>query len=838
MVRFGKYVKKERKVDPTDLVALFESGDRHATHTELRPAQRETLKALSARLDSRDVVLKVSTGAGKTTAGLIYLQSQMERTGDPVVYLCPTVQLVEQVCAEATRIGLKTTHYAAGESHPDVAAMRGKLIVVCTYDKLFNGRSSFDRPDVNLRPAAIVLDDSHAGIDRIRAQFRLSFARGSPLGMELIGLLGPACSQQYPGAWPGIINEDQREWVEVPYWTWASILGDARDLIGQEVQEQSDGKKPKDGSWFTWPLVRDALRWCRCVVSGARIELTPIVLPVDRCRAFSECPHRLFMSATLADDAALVRDLGCSVEAVESPICPETDRGLGERMVLAPSLIDPSLDRQWLAKACASIAKRYNVVVLTPSESMAEAWTEAGAEFVKEGEVASLVKELRTKPQGRFVALAQRYDGVDLPDDACRVLVLDGLPLGESLTDDYDSARAGHVRRRLVHRIEQGMGRAVRSHVDYAVVILAGSALAHFVAQKRVLEAMNPDARAQLALAVDDLVEVAKDEGSKPDRVFLDMVKKCLDRDPEWKQYYRERIREADRIGATAWRATSLPVAEAVWRAISLASSNDARGGADVLDVALKELSGDAAAGLRQLLANVTHEFDAGAAAQIQRSAFESDRSLLCPASSARPVRQHSNAAPAEIVRAWYEEFENANGAVAAVEDFRSRLGFSRKPKSFEQALAELARLVGAEGSRPEAELCEGPDVLWLWSDASLVIEAKNQSAGVLSKRDAGQLALSLQWFDRSYPTRASRVPIVVAPQPIADRLSDFPHGTRVMTPDSLGELLRNLGALYEEMVREPHKTTTTNKLAARLTALVLASDRFVATYTEPLRGR
>ena len=48
-------------------------------------------------------MLKVSTGAGKTAVGLLFLQSHMEEAEEPAVYLCPAVQLVEQVIEEVQR---------------------------------------------------------------------------------------------------------------------------------------------------------------------------------------------------------------------------------------------------------------------------------------------------------------------------------------------------------------------------------------------------------------------------------------------------------------------------------------------------------------------------------------------------------------------------------------------------------------------------------------------------------------------------------------------------------------------------------------------------------------
>ncbi len=48
---------------------------------------------------------KASNWRGETTIGLVYLKHQMDRGGNPGVYLVPTVQLVEQVIEESKKIG-------------------------------------------------------------------------------------------------------------------------------------------------------------------------------------------------------------------------------------------------------------------------------------------------------------------------------------------------------------------------------------------------------------------------------------------------------------------------------------------------------------------------------------------------------------------------------------------------------------------------------------------------------------------------------------------------------------------------------------------------------------
>jgi hypothetical protein len=515
MIDFKKLVKKQRTIDSTDLAKLFESLDRQTSHTELRPAQIQALQELGKRRIERDLILKMSTGTGKTAVALLYLQSHMEEKERPVVYLSLTIQLVEQVVDEATKLGIKAVVYPAGEPHPHIDGISGKAIIICTYDKLFNARTTFDRTDVHLRPYAMVLDDAHSGIEEIRDAFTLRIPAGVPY-KKMVELLKSPCENYNMGLWQSVISGDPFAFFEVPYWIWQPMVNE----IYKVLSPHSDDKEFR----FVWAFLKDTLKRCRCVVSGSGLEIVPEMLPVHKSGAFLEATHRLFMSATLADDSALIRELGCDVHAALNPILPKDDKGLGERMVLAPSLVDKKLDRPWLMELCRRLAKQINVVVLSSSKAAAGEWSAVGAEIVPGEEVSKAITDLKDNSSGRkFVVFVQRYDGLDLPDTACRVLVIDGMPYGEGIVDRFDSGlkeTAGGVRNRLIYRIEQGMGRAVRSHADYAIIILAGPEVAHFIARRDVLEAMNVDTKAQLLLAV-NLAKVAVEEGEgDPEKAF------------------------------------------------------------------------------------------------------------------------------------------------------------------------------------------------------------------------------------------------------------------------------------------------------------------------------
>jgi len=832
MVKFEKLVKGKRKVDLSSLTDLFESLDRQASHTELRNAQREALQSLGQRRQERNVVLKMSTGTGKTAVALLYLYSHMEEKNEPVVYLCPTVQLVEQVQQEASKLGIKSVIYAKGEPHPAADGSAAKAIIICTYAKLFNAKTTFDRTDVLLRPCSIVLDDAHAGVEEVRSAFTLHIS-GDELHDRLLALFGSCLKDLRPGIWKEIQDGDPTASLELPYWLWRPILGEATTLIAEYSGQ---------GAYvFVWPFLREITRWCRCIIAGTGIEIVPTVLPVEKIKAFSEAGHLLFMSATLADDSVLIRELGCDVTTALKPILPTGDKGLGERMVLAPSLVDKSLHRKWVMGLCGQISKHVRIVVLSPSETLARQWESFGAMVVLKDQISTAVKALRDSTSNyRFVVFVQRYDGVDLPDDSCRVLVIDGMPYGEGIADRYDNSLTsvpGRISTRLVYRLEQGMGRAVRSYVDYAVIVLAGPELANFIARRDVLTTMNPDTRAQLGLAL-HLAKLAIEEGDDPGKAVVGMLKQCLERDEGWKQFYNENVREADHKTAET-DETHLLMARAEREAFQAAVANDPARASEILSKALNDndVSEKSEGWYFQNLANYMFDSDPGKAFEVQRSAYAKNNTLLCPPSvMKRPISSDKQLKTEISILKWFSQFDNPNGAIAAIQELRAQTSYEVRPETMEQAIMNLASLVGAEGVRPEKQFGEGPDDLWLWPSISLVIEAKNQNEESLHKKDAGQLLLSLQWFQQNYPARKDPVPVIVAEVTNSDSKAGFPPNTRVLTPTGMKTLLDAVEAFYRKLITEKPLLKQPGLIGELLKDFRISPDQFVVNYTDPVK--
>ena len=118
MVDFKKRLKKHAATKPLNPVELYESLDRASDKGPLRPVQTHVLSAWHETLrEQRDLIIKLHTGQGKTLIGLLMLQSRLNETKHPALYLCPNHFLVDQTCAQAKQFGVPVV--TADDDLPD-----------------------------------------------------------------------------------------------------------------------------------------------------------------------------------------------------------------------------------------------------------------------------------------------------------------------------------------------------------------------------------------------------------------------------------------------------------------------------------------------------------------------------------------------------------------------------------------------------------------------------------------------------------------------------------------------------------------------------------------------
>ena len=117
MIDFRKKIAVGTAIVKTNPIEIYDTLDRASDKNALRPAQLAVLEDWWNNY-KEDVILKLHTGQGKTLLGLLILQSKLNLNQGPVLYLCPTYNLVTQTCEQATQFGIKYCTIGADKNIP------------------------------------------------------------------------------------------------------------------------------------------------------------------------------------------------------------------------------------------------------------------------------------------------------------------------------------------------------------------------------------------------------------------------------------------------------------------------------------------------------------------------------------------------------------------------------------------------------------------------------------------------------------------------------------------------------------------------------------------------
>lgn len=775
---FERLLSETGTAAPTEPRELYESlPDKAKGYGYLRDVQGQVLTVWQTRRYERDLVVKVNTGGGKTIDGLVILQSHLNDGRGPALYVAPDAYLAAQVQKEADRIGIATV------ADPEVPAYHsGDAIAVVNAYKLFNGKSVFSSKRPSKPPVpigSVVLDDAHAALAITRQKLAIELPREHAAFAQLLQLFESDLNQQAPAALLDVQDQSPGALARIPFWAWRAKIDRARAYLHQH--------RHTDELMWVWPAVADVLHLCRAVFSGKALTITPFCPPIRHVSGFADARHRIYLTATLADDSVLVSDFGSDATSVRDPITPSTAGDIGERMILAPQEINPGLVLQDIRAELAKLAKQHNVVVLTPSDRIAAEWAALSARVARGADgVAQAVSDLKAGHVG-LVAFANKYDGIDLPDNACRVLVLDGLPevaTGEERLESQLLHRAG-TDDRQIQRIEQGMGRGVRSNEDHCVIFLLGSRLSQLVADPRSFARFGPATRAQLVLSR----TIAKKLANQSIGAIMEVADQALNRDPGWTKLAKLALAK---LAPEAGNITAVAVAQR--DAFESATDGDFRDAADRLSAVAHGLADQREKGwLQEQQAAYADQVDPVQAQEILAEARKNNSSILRPLSGVT-VRRVSFAGSQAQRAADYlsAKYSNAAELRLAMQAITDELVFDRdRTDEHEEALARLADHLGLAGQRPEQDLGEGPDVLWSLGDLGFwVIEVKSGSKSqVIHKGDANQLSGSANWFRERYDPLAHAVPVMVHR---AHRLADDASaalGMCVLDEEGLGRL-------------------------------------------------
>ena len=802
MVDFKKLRESKSKPKPIHPREIFNSLPKPPGINDLYASQAEVLDAWFERRAEQDVVIKLHTGGGKTLVALLMAQTVMNELGEPVIYLAPTNQLVDQVIAKSQEYGIPTVRYVRGQALAS-EFFDAKAVLVGVYETLFNGRSKFgvrnSGQDV-VKAGAIILDDAHVALSSVRDAFSLTIKadKHPEVYADMAGRFRTAFREVgRSGSFADITSGKDYGVMEAPSWAWQRKLPEIESYLASQVDDIDP---------YVWPFLRDNLAVCHCLFSKRSVTITPIFPPVDMLPTFEDCQRRIYMSATIADDSEIVRAFGASRDAIGDPITSTSLAGVGERMILIPELM--KLGGEPIGPIVKNIADhlaKHNcgAVILSPSGPAANRWTDIAIYPNSSDAVAAQVTEMQAGTSFGPIVLANRYDGIDLAGNACRFLVMDNLPQG---TADYDIFRMNvvadsAVSSLLAQRIEQGIGRGTRGGGDYCVIMLIGSKLVGWIGRKGNLAFLTASTRVQIAMGqeMSAAVTTVKEVGQT--------IMKCLNRDADWVAYHASELAEA--AHAAPVNTLALRIAGAERRAFRLQRLGQFEPALQLLEklIADDDLKGDGQrqAWLAATAARIAYQMnDEERGQKLQTHAFSVSNNHSPPKVRPTYVPRPIPGKQSEAIVARMMDYELRGALMADFDEAVAELVPTASAFRYEEALANLGSYLGFEAERPDKVHKQGPDVLWR-TDANydFVIEAKSKKDdNPLYKSDHAQLLEAEAWFKSTYPNRAS-VRVSALPEAIADSKAST-AGSYAFRLDEITKLVVALRSVLGDLVVAP----------------------------------
>lgn len=738
--------------------------------------------------DTPDLALELPTGTGKTLPGLLIAEWVRRKTAGPVIYATPTKQLARQVAATAEREGVPVSNLTGSAKHWDPAdeasVEGGEAIGLTTYSAVFN--SSPKLPE----PRLLVFDDAHAGEQFVGNEYGISIRRydDEDAYLEVLEALKPFLSGLLIQRLEGEPDPGAHHQVRL-------ILPAVDQTALTKIDAALAGlTKPHS---YKFAMIRSGLAACCVYLSYGGIQIRPMIPPTYENHIFARAKQRIYLSATLGSGGELERAFGRR-EIVRMPLPTKTPPRSGRRLFVFPDLVKGG-DAIGLTKQIIGLTDKALVLsqeTVANAEAAATALAGDGVPVMGRDHLEQHgLESFAAAPTG-VLGLANRYDGLDLPGNACRIVVLGGKPDAVGLQERFLSERAeanAALAERLRTRIVQGAGRCTRGPNDYAVVVVLGSDIMKYFSRPENLRALEPELQAEVEFGWQNSRGVAPDE-------LIENVEMLLEHGADWREQgepavaeFRQDAVKVEPPGTDALgKAAALEV-----EAWQLAFGGDWIGASEKLQEAVPHVGPAATRGYRGLLLYLAGVWlHLGAQDETQRSR------------SRRLVR---DAALAANRSTWLKEMRELPDAesvplvpedIVAVNHVVARLRGQLKPKQINAALTEmqeglaqdeatqyergltiLGSFLGAEASKPKGQgRC---DSAWVWGTAIwMTIEAKSEEHddGLLPLKDVRQANTQLDQLaaDRGMDHPPAGSPAII----VSDKLSVDPQHSQAANPN------------------------------------------------------
>ncbi|QKV95984.1 DEAD/DEAH box helicase [Streptomyces sp. NA02950] len=746
---------------------------------------------------SSDVAIELPTGAGKTLVGGLIAEFRRRTSHDRTVYLCPTRQLAQQTATAFDEYGIpnallidRVTSWNPADRARYEAA---EAVAVSVYSHVFNSNPALGNADL------LVLDDAHAAEGYVAKPWRLTISRKDESAyLDLLSALEPTLD-------PLVVPRLKRRDADSTYWSYvflASPVGVANraaqleEVIGSAVNGGKLGGRRAEEARHVWKCLQGHVDRCLIYVAHRQIVIRPFIPPAAQHAPFSDPARRIYMSATLGAGGELERAFGRKkIERIPVPDGWEK-QGTGRRFFIFPELAtDLAAAPDRLPSVVSSaITEAGRAIVLTPDtrtySSFVDSMVPEGCPVLETDDVEDDLTAFTSRPSAALV-LTNRYDGIDLPDEDCRLVILDGLPARGDLQERFLHESLGAVevlQERIRARILQGSGRATRNTRDYAAVMILGQSLTSYLSGRDVQAAMHPEVHAELEFGWENSQRYDSDNMIENLRIFLR-------HDDEWAEVDGDIVREREKYARAMAPSTrelqrSVPHEVDAWHAIW---NNQWDWALTSIRSVLDQLQGERTPrryaafwsylgfSITQRLAQQTGEESyLAAGADYFRSAQRMSTGTSWLSHLASPSdKAIAPAAPqldeldeAALRSIGIQQLAKGTAFDEAVATTRAGL-MGTEYRAYEAALVTLGQLAGASDSygNDDDEDPAAPDTVWIFNDARWVTwEAKSeaQPKGSIGPNDVRQAGSHLRTTEtkQSISAPSDSVALLMSPKP------------------------------------------------------------------------
>jgi tetratricopeptide (TPR) repeat protein len=803
VINFDKLTRPTSTSAPLDPIEIFKrTPNLKDAPNDLWKGQAEALAKWHENRDASDNAIILNTGAGKSLVGILIAQSLVNEQIGPIVLACSTIDLVYQTSRECDRIGIKYSTRVQKEFSNDLFET-GRAFCITTYQALFAPISAFKRQN---DPRCIIFDDAHVAERLIRDSFTLSIPK------HKFPNLFDKITQIVRPEFEALSKEAHLKYILAEVGQQTVTLCPpctSRRRREQIIQALKDEDYKNNSLFFPTVQLFEHIHHCAIFLSATHIEITPPFIPTGIFPFLGEERRRIYLSATLEYETDFVRGFG---RKIPNPIVPDNDAGNGERLILLASDFDEKSTKLLVAK---SILTKQKLLISAPSYNQAKTWQEIAVP-PEQAKFSQELNDFRQARSGAFI-LVSRIDGIDLPQDTCRVMIIDGAPSGSSLMEKYLLSQlqmSNLFSTKLAGRITQLLGRINRGRSDYGAFVFYGKDINIWVKREANIALLPSLIRKQIILGQ----SLQKDIGKSKSNEVASLVNQVIARDEGWLTFYRDTVDglevSSEALDKVRKREAALSVsAVAECSFMTKLWQEDIEGARKVL---LDVLDGTAVADARlagwySLWLGMTYEAQNDyetAIAHYKRARSRLSHWLNIPFRSdedLKAIKGEPKTKLQELLLTTNQHGPQSLGNLITKLYSQAKVLKDQGASSnqHEEALRMFGELIGFSASRPDNELGAGPDVIWVDEDTKYIVafemKTKKDAPAKYKKEEIGQVHNHQQWLKDEYSQYKSDGALIVGPPGACNRDASPTEDIFLVETATIAHRMEELAAKVED---------------------------------------